>query len=327
MKERLGGSDYRFIAVCLALFAATTWFSIGNFYRAFPEASIDFRVNRGDGQALAGKFLSGQGYRTEGYRQASSFSFDDDAKTFLEREAGLERANQLMGTKVRLWRWSYRWFRPLQKEEFSVDITPRGELAGFEHEIPEDAARPETTAEMARSLAEDFLDTRLERKPVALEFVEASDVARPHRVDRVFTWKERDFNLHDATNRVEVTVLGNEIGGYREYLKVPEQWTRDYQRLRSKNEIAQVVDTAVLVALVVGLVVVIVMRVRRHDIRWRRAAVVGSVGMVLSFCSTLNQFSLQEFQYPTTDSYSAFVTRQLLQGLITALGRAACGLC
>jgi membrane protease YdiL (CAAX protease family) len=319
MKERLNGSDYRFIAVCLALLAATTWFSIGNFYRAFPEASIDFRVNRTDGEALAAKFLSAQGYRTEGYRQASSFSFDDDAKTFLEREAGLEQANQIMGTKVRLWRWSYRWFRPLQKEEFNVDITPRGELAGFEHEIPEDAARPETTADQARLLAEEFLDTRLARTPVALEFVEGSDVARPHRVDRVFTWKERDFNLHDATNRVEVTVLGNEVGGYREYLKVPEQWTRDYQRLRSKNEIAQVVDSAILVAMIVGLVVVIVMRVRGHDVRWRRAGVVGVIGMVLSFCSALNQMPLQEFQYPTTDSYSAFVSRQLLQALISAL--------
>ena len=320
MKEQLKSSDFRFIAVCLALLAATTWFSIGNFYRAFPEASIDFRVNRDDGQALAGQFLSGQGYRTEGYRQASSFSFDDEGKTFLEREVGLEQANQLMGTKVRLWRWSYRWFRPLQKEEFNVDITPRGELAGFEHEIPEDAARPAADAPQARSLAEDFLRTRLQRDPASLEFVEGSDVARPHRMDRVFTWKERDFNLHDATNRVEITVLGNEVGGYREYLKVPEQWTRDYQRLRSKNEMASVVDSAVLVAMVVGLVVVIVMRVRRHDIRWRRAAVVGVIGMVLSFCSTLNQFSLQEFQYPTTDSYSSFVTRQLLMGLFTALG-------
>ncbi|HLK63585.1 MAG TPA: CPBP family glutamic-type intramembrane protease [Bryobacteraceae bacterium] len=320
MKEKLQSSDYRFIAICMALLAGTVWFSSGNFYRAFPEASIDFRVNRTDGQALAGQFLSGQGYDTNGYRQASSFSFDDDAKTFLEREAGLEQANQMMGTKVRIWRWSYRWFRPLQKEEFSVDITPLGLLAGFEHELPEDAARPAVDAPQARALAEDFLRTRLHRDPASLDFVEGSDVARPHRVDRVFTWKERDFNLHDATNRVEVTVLGNEVGAYREYLKVPEQWSRDYQRLRSKNEMAQMVDSALLVAMIVGLVVVIVMRVRQHDIRWRRAAVVGVLGMVLSFCSTLNQFSLQEFQYPTTDSYSAFVTRQLLQGLISALG-------
>ena len=38
------------------------------------------------------------------------------------------------------------------------------------------------------------------------------------------------------------------------------------------------VDTAVSLLLVVGMIVVIVMRVRRHDVPWRRAAVVGMVG-------------------------------------------------
>jgi hypothetical protein len=59
MKERLRASDYRFIAVCLVLFAGAAWYSAGNFYRAFPEASIDFRVSRDDAQVLAGRFLAG----------------------------------------------------------------------------------------------------------------------------------------------------------------------------------------------------------------------------------------------------------------------------
>ena len=160
----------------------------------------------------------------------------------------------------------------------------------------------------------------MQRDPASLEFVEASEVARPHRTDRVYTWKERDFNFKDATNRVEVTLLGNEVAGYREYLKIPDQWTRDYQRLRSKNEVASTVDIAVMVGFLVGLVVVIVMRVRRHDVRWRRAAIVGIVAMALSFCAHLNQMPLQEFGYPTTDSYASFMARQLLNGLFTALG-------
>ncbi|MGA2267645.1 MAG: type II CAAX endopeptidase family protein [Bryobacteraceae bacterium] len=320
MKERLRASDYRFIAVCLVLFAGATWYSVRNFYRAFPEASIDFRVNRAGAQALAGGFLAGQGYRVEDYRQASRFSFDDQAKTFLEREAGLEQANRIMGTRVRLWRWAYRWFRPQQKEEYGVEITPRGELAGFRHEIPEEAARPAASAGQARALAEDFLRTRMHRDPASLEFVEESDQTRPHRVDRELTWKERDFNLRDATIRLTVTVLGNEVGGYREYLKIPEQWTRDYQRLRSRNEVTQIIDTAVMVALILGLVVVIVMRVRRQDVRWRRAAVVGLVGMALSLCASLNQFPLNEFGYPTTDSYGSFLSQQLLQAMLSALG-------
>jgi len=319
MKERLQAADYRFIAVCLALLAGAVWYSTGNFYRAFPEASIDFRVSRGDAQQRAGQFLAGQGYRTAGYRDASSFAFDEDAKTFLEREVGLEKANQLMGTRVRLWRWSFRWFRPQQKEEFRADITPTGDFVGFTHELPEDAARPDITADQARILAEDFLRTRAHRDPAALEFVETSSVTRPHRVDRVFTWKERDFDIRDATNRLAVTMLGGEVGGYSEYLKIPEQWTRDYQRLRSKNNEAQTFDTLALLGLMIGLIVVLVMRVRRQDVRWRRAAAIGAVGMALSFLASLNAFPLAEFGYPTTDGYGSFVMQKLLQALLEAL--------
>src|ERR1035437_8304099 len=174
-KERLRNSDYRFIAVCLALLAATAWYSVRNFHRAFPEASIDFRATREDAQALAAKFLGGQGYKTDGYRLASRFSFDDEAKTFLEREAGLEQANRIMGTRVRLWRWSYSWFRPRQKEEYRVDITASGQFAGFEHQVTEEAEQPATTAEQARALAEAVLRAQLGRDPAALQFLGASE--------------------------------------------------------------------------------------------------------------------------------------------------------
>jgi membrane protease YdiL (CAAX protease family) len=320
MKEKLRGRDFRFIAVCALLLAGTVWFSVLNFHRAFPEASIDFRVNRDEGEALAGRFLASQGYKTADFREASSFTYDDDAKTFLEREAGLEQANRIMSTRVHLWRWSYRWFRPLQKEEYRADVTPQGVLAGFGHEIAEDAPRPAIDAAAARAKAEEFLRARVHRDPASLDFVEVSEVVRPHRVDRVFTWKERDFNLHDATNRLEVGMLGSEVGGFREYLKVPDQWKRDYQRLRSKNEVASTVDSAALVLMLVGLIVVIVIRVRKHDIRWHQAAWVGGIGMALSFCSALNQLPLEQFNYPTTDSYASFMMRQLLQGVISSLG-------
>jgi membrane protease YdiL (CAAX protease family) len=320
MKERFTAPDYRFLAICAVLLAGATWFSVRNFYRAFPEASIDFRVNRAQGETIASQFLASRAYATEGYRRASSFTYDEETKTFLERELGLEKANQLMGSRIRLWRWSYRWFRPLQKEEFRADVTADGALVGFDHAMPEDAARPAIAADAARAAAEAFLRDRMRRDPAALDFVEVSEVTRPHRTDRTYTWKERDFTLRDASYRLEVEMDGSEVAGYREYLKIPEQWTRDYQRLRSRNEAASTVDAAFMVALLVGLIAVIVMRVRRQDIRWRRAAVVGMIGMALAFLSHLNQMPLQEFEYPTTDSYSSFMMRQLLNGVISALG-------
>lgn len=319
MQERFGRPDLRFLAVCLVVFAGTVWYAVRNFHRAFPEASIDFRVSRADGESIATSFLGGQRFDTAGYRLASSFAFDDDAKTFLERELGLEKANAIMGTRVRLWRWSYRWFRPLQKEEFRVDVTPKGEVVGFRHELPEDAVRPTPSDLDARAIAEKFLRTRMRRDPAQMDFVEGSETTRPHRIDRTFTWKERGFDVHGADYRVEVALAGDEPGGYREYLHIPEQWTRDYQRMRSKNEAASTADLVLMAGLIVGLVVVIVMRVRGHDILWRRAATVGVVGMALSFLSSLNQMPLQEFNYPTTDSYSSFMLRQVINSVLSAL--------
>ena len=149
MTERLRASDYRFIAICVLLLTITTWFSARNFHRAFPEGVDRFqsREPRRRPKVLAvSKFLSAQGYRNRRAiaRRRSSAFIDEQAKTFLEREAGLELPpNQLMGTRVPIkkWRWAYRWFRPLQRKS-SLSILPR---AGSCRPRPRDPRRRAAT--------------------------------------------------------------------------------------------------------------------------------------------------------------------------------------
>jgi membrane protease YdiL (CAAX protease family) len=323
MRERFTRGDLRFLAACAVVLFATIWFSAKFFYHAFPEASIDFRVTRDESGVLGERFLQEQGLSVAGYREASRFSYDDNAKTFLEREAGLERANELMASRVRLWRWSHRWFRPGQIEEYRVDITPRGDVAGFEHRIPETAPGASLSSTDARAAAESFLRGKMGRDPASLEFVEASIVERPARTDHTFTWKERRFSIHDADYRIEVSVLGDRIGSYREYLKVPDAWQRGYARLRSANDAASQVDVAVMLLLALGLVAVILMRVRRHDVRWKRASFVGLAGAVLSFFSSWNSQPLAFFDYPTQNSYASFTALLLLRDLAQACAAGA----
>lgn len=319
MREKLTAADSRFLLVCVLLFGSTVWYAVTHFYKAFPEASIDFVVTRAQALESAQHFLQSQGCQVAGYRQVSRFGFDDNAKTFLERELGLEKANRIMGSRVRLWRWSYRWFRPLEKEEFQADVTTRGELVSFRHELPEKATGANLPPDQARGIAESFLKQVMGRDPAGLDFVEASSNARPARTDHTFTWKERNFEIKDATYRFEITVLGDRVGGFNEYLKVPEAWTRDYQRLRSRNDTASTFDAILMVLLVLGGLVVLVIRVRDRDVRWGRAGVFGALTVVLAFLSSLNEFPLQEYGYPTADSYGSFIATRLLQALIGAL--------
>src|SRR5437016_1308692 len=236
MPIRLSAREFRIIGAGLVIAAASLAIGIKYFRHAFPEASIVFRVNRDDSEPLALRFLADRGARLAGYRHASIFDYDDQAKVYLERTEGLERLDVLTNGPLHLWRWSNRWFKPQQIEEYRVEVSPSGQIVGFDHQIPEDAPGASLGESAARALAEKFLGDAMHRALSDLDFVETKTEKRKARTDYTFTWKQRDLALGDATWRIRVAVDGDRVGGYREFLEIPEQWSRDYDNLRSRNE-------------------------------------------------------------------------------------------
>src|SRR5262249_60731091 len=109
--EKLDRKDIRFIAVCLTTIIAGILITAALYRRAFPEASIEFRVNRGQARVLAEKFLSERGRNSAGHRFAWRFGVEEEPKVYLERELGLEKASRYVGREVRACRWQVRWVR------------------------------------------------------------------------------------------------------------------------------------------------------------------------------------------------------------------------
>ncbi len=323
MPIKLTSSDYRVIAVAVVVAGLSLGIGVKYFWRAFPEAAIDFRVNRDDSAPLAEKFLSERGLRLEGYRHAAVFNFDDSAKVYLERTQGLEQMNQLTRGPIRLWRWSHRWFRPQQKEEFRVDIAPAGDVVGFDHEIPEAASGANLDPARARTAAEKFLSEGMKRDLGELEFVDSATEKRPARTDHSFTWKHKSVNLGEGSWRIQVEVDGDQVAGYREFVKIPEQWSRDYERLRSRNISAQLVDEVFWVLLSLAMLVVLVLRLRDRDVPLRLSLGFGLVAAALYFLGQLNDFSVAEFGYRTTDSYSSFMAAYIERSVLSSFGVAA----
>src|SRR6202047_5544364 len=107
------------------------------YFRAFPEASVNFKVSRGEALARAREFLASEGQDAASYQSAIVFNVDDDAKTYLERETGLEQANRLMSSELNIWYWDVRFFKPQQEEEFQVRVSPAGQIVGYEHRVAE----------------------------------------------------------------------------------------------------------------------------------------------------------------------------------------------
>jgi len=320
MPVKLTSTHYRIIGITLLVAALSLGVAIKYFYRAFPEASINFKVSRADSESIAAGFLVARHLDVNGYRHAAAFDYDDDSKLYLERTLGLERMNQLTGGPLHLWRWSNRWFKPQQVEEFQVDVTPQGAVAAFAHHIAETAPGASLDQAQARAVAETFLRDTMHGNMDDLEFVEAASQKRQARVDHTFTWKRKSVNLGDGSLRIEVEVSGDQVGSYREYIKIPERWQRDYQKLRSRNESADLVDEAFWLLLSVAMLGFLILRLRDRDVPLRTASAFGAVAIVLYFLSQVNTFSLAEFDYRTTDSYTSFVANFFTGSLLKAFG-------
>jgi membrane protease YdiL (CAAX protease family) len=319
MSETLRTRDYRFICLCALVCAASLFVGLRYFQRAFPEASIDFRVDRDSSKAVALNFLREQGISTDGYLQASTFRYDDETKVFLERELGLERTNTLVTGPVKLWRWGHRWFRPLDKEEIRAEVTPGGKLASFSHALPEDAPGADLPVDAARGVAESFLVLEMRRSLESLEFVDSQTEKRPHRTDHVFNWKLPAVHLGAGSYRVAVTVHGDRVDGYDEYVRVPEQWSRGYARLRSLNETTSLIDVVLLALVGVAMLVAIGRRIRIKDVRWKAGLAFGGICAGLQFLASLNEFPLQKYRFETNSSYAGFLTQTILAAVLTAI--------
>ncbi len=320
MPIKLTSREYRNIGIAVAVAAVSLIIGLKYFSHAFPEAAIRFRVNRNQSGLIAQRFLAERGFNLAGYRHAAMFDYDDMAKLYLERTQGLERMDRLTRGPVRLWRWSHRWFKPQQKEQFSADVTPTGEVVSFEHEIPEDRPGANLAQEQARNLAETFLAQSMGRKLNDLAFIEAERRKRPARTDYSFTWKQKNVNLGSGSLRLEVDVDGNQIAGYDEYVKVPEAWIRGYQQIRSHNDAAQLVDQVFWVLLSIAMLVILVRRLRDRDVPLRLSLGFGAAAAILYFLSQLNGFSLTEFSFRTTTSFSSFVAGYFFEAVMSAFG-------
>ena len=321
MRERFTAADRRFVLVCLGVAVVCGAITLRYFGRAFPEASIQFTVNRAQSEAVARGFLTQTGLSPQGYKHAAIFDYDDATKTFLERKLGLERAQEVYGKQVRLWRWSHRWFKPHQKEELLADVTASGEIARFARLLPEDAPGASLEPDSARVLAERFLAGRMQVRLADYDFVEGSSTQQPQRVDHDFTWKRRGLDLGDpdATYRIHASVAGDQVTGYDEHLEIPQAWQDEYARLRARNETAGLVATLFVILTGLAMVGTVVLRIRDRDVRWPVVVGFGAVTFALQLLAALNQFDLEKFAYETQDSYASFITRFIEIAVLGAL--------
>ncbi|MBN2601973.1 MAG: CPBP family intramembrane metalloprotease [Candidatus Marinimicrobia bacterium] len=323
MNTRLQSKDFLLILICLLAIAGAGYFELSNYHRAFPEHAIDFQVNRKEARNIALDFLAKMDIDPGPKIHASAFEFDNTAKTFVEKEVGLEDADDLLTNHFRIWQWTNRWFEPLNREEILVGVTPKGEVTQFLHKIPEEVAADLLSIDEARRLSHQFLTAIVRINPDEWEFIEDRTEVKPNRVDYRFTYKNKSVEIYDATYRFDVMIQGNKIGEYREYLHVPENWQRSYQRLRSLNATTATTADVFFIILMIVIATFFIIYLGRKQVNIKTSATFGLLTFVLKFLSELNLLPLYKFHLDINQSigafYSDFFINLFIQSLLLGL--------
>lgn len=314
---RLDSSDRRLALAAVLLSLLSAAFVAYNFQAAFPQASLSLPLSSSEIEEKAAAVLRTRGLAPQGFRNITIFDPDEEARLYLERELGLEAANKLMASTVPVWQWRARWFKPPEKEERIVRLTPSGRMVGLEHRIQETDHGARLDRDSARLLAKAFLDgqTRLPHKLIS----EQSE-SRPNREDHSFTWEQESFKAKDATIRRTIVLQGDKIGSYREYLYVPEQWQRDFAKLRSANELYASIANALYGVLAIAGLFTFLQALRARAIPWRSILRIGFFVALLQLLNGLNTIGLAVDGMKTSSSYPEMLLLGVLQSLGSGTG-------
>jgi len=317
-EDRLTSSDKRTLLLWVLLGIVGLVFAQRYFFRAFPEASVDFRISRAEALARAQKFVGGLGEDVGGYHSAIVFDLDDNAKTYLEREVGLEQANRLMSSELNIWYWKVRFFRPKQEEEFFVRVSPAGEIVGYDHRIEEARAGVALDRAAAETAAQNFLRSKIGLDLGAWDFLseEANSSKKPNRLDWSFTWEKHAFRAKDAPYRLRVGLQGDRAGSSEEFLHVPEAWERSYAHLRSTNIFYNQVAIIPYLLLMGAALWLGISLTRSGQTSWGGAIKLGIIVAILLTFMQLNNWPLDRMGYDTNSTYGSFVFEEILKALL-----------
>lgn len=318
--DRLTGSDKRALALWVIAGILGALFAYKYFFRAFPEASVNFQVSREEALARAKNFVTGLGENVSGYRSTIVFDVDDNAKVYLERELELQQANRLMSSELNIWFWDVRFFKSQQEEEFHVRVNPAGQIVGYDHKVEEARAGTSLDRATAQSAAQSFLAAKLGVNLSAWDLLpeEANSKKRPNRLDWSFTWEKHGFRAKDAPYRLQVGLQGEHIGSSEEFLKVPEAWERSYRKLRSGNDTLAAVFL-VPYLLILGTAIWLGIQFwKTGQTTWGPAIKLGMLATAMLFLQSLNDWPLWGAGYNTKVSFSSFILLQIGRALLIA---------
>ncbi|MBD3264835.1 MAG: CPBP family intramembrane metalloprotease [Candidatus Omnitrophica bacterium] len=302
----------------LAGFAGLIFF-LFYFSHAFPIASVDIKADRDKAEDIASDFIKKEGFSLSGFDETVIFDSDYKASSYLQKSQGIKNTNEYIREGIPVWFWEIKWFKELEKDSFIVHIDPAsGRVIYFKHRILDDESGKDLSFDEAFNMAAE----KLRSEGINLSNYELKDKKtekQKNRTDYEFTWEKIDYRIGEATLRIDVEVYGEELGEYKRYLKVPENFERYMEGEIHFGRMLSMIANIFKFLLTMGAVFVILLKRKQITVNWKLWLGLGCFIAFLKFLNSLNTLPLIWSFYQDTMSQFIFIVDALGDEFIKAL--------
>ncbi|PYQ28415.1 MAG: hypothetical protein DMF56_16540 [Acidobacteria bacterium] len=298
-----------------------------------PDDAIDFRIDGAQAKEIA-RIQRPQAHGTKviaapvaGFRSwepdsqredgGSPGGFDSAAAEYLLRRGmSVRRLVDVFRTKIEAGTWTVRFFTPMQKEEYFVEVDPRTSRAiGYHKYLDENSPG----ASLAEPQALEIARAELARYGIdgnAFDVKEALTFQQPKRRDWLFHFQERTPIGADVFRRVTVRVAGAEVTQFNKNVKVAESVEREANAQTLLNVVLLALFIIGAITLLAMVVAGLVIASRDHGFPWKRALRWTLILSIIPIASTLARYELSLFDYSTTVAWDTFHVRLAVQFVI-----------
>jgi membrane protease YdiL (CAAX protease family) len=221
---------------------------------------LKLSVNAREAKTRADEILRQRGVDPHSYHSVTTFVdvSDRTVNEYLREKLGVAALNEIYRTRVPAALWVTRFFRDGQAEEYSVLLEPDGALESVHHDLAEATPGASLSKEQAVAKAAMYLQSEKKIDLSDWTLVDSSSEKRPKRIDHILIWQAKqpldglDSRADPASRafaRLEVDLAGDELTGYRSYIKIPDEW----RRKQEAQSLGRTLHTVLAVGFALGL--------------------------------------------------------------------------
>jgi len=303
-------SNHRWLVVALLVVSLGVVLSVDS--PRFGRKSFNLTLDRSEALSRAEEVRASLGWELEdGYRYADFMdNLGYQGFTYLIRKVGVDSADVMVNRSTFPRRWRVRWFKPLEKTEYSVAISQSGELASLRRTLPDSLPGAELASDEARPIAASALKKHFSidvSDSVRYKPIEVKSDKKENRLDHTFVWEYLDTKVDSGQFRVQAFVQGDSFGGASFGFKAPESFMRELNERSITDTVVSSVSTIAVIVLVVFASITFFKLYRSGDIAWRVPWIVGGLALTGSLIKFANEMPLVLKGFRTSQSMMTFV--------------------